>query len=151
MKDFGVVDYSKNKTPPGYKCSKCAATGVKLWRDYQTFLHHQSLLCLNCACREQKQIRTPTEDGRALYTDEVIHWCRSADMSPTCWVGYDPAMGIPPDAVETKSERQRTVQIGWRVPAIPTEDGDTFWGYTSVPQAGCDWWAKLPFFPPQGA
>jgi len=35
-------------------------------------------------------------------------------------------------------------QIGWRIPAVPTEDGLTFWGYTSVPQTGCDWWSNLP-------
>lgn len=34
--------------------------------------------------------------------------------------------------------------IGWLVPAIPTEEGDTFWGYTSVPQPGVDWWKRLP-------
>lgn len=35
-------------------------------------------------------------------------------------------------------------QIGWLVPAVPTEENDTFWGYTSVPQAGVDWWKRLP-------
>ena len=39
---------------------------------------------------------------------------------------------------------QKTDQIGWRVPAVPTEEGDTFWGYTSVPQRGVDWWRRLP-------
>jgi hypothetical protein len=34
-------------------------------------------------------------------------------------------------------------QIGWMVPAVPTEDGYTFWGYTSVPLAGVDWWKSL--------
>lgn len=34
--------------------------------------------------------------------------------------------------------------IGWRVAAVPTEDGTTFWGYTSVPQAGVEWWRRLP-------
>lgn len=145
MKDFGAVDYSKVETPAGYKCSKCGATGVKLWRDYQTFLDHQSLLCLNCACEEQKKTRTPTEDGASLYTDKIHHWYRTATSEPGWWSGYDPAKGVPSDAVETKSERERTDQIGWRVPAVPTEDGDTFWGYTSVPQAGCDWWASLPY------
>jgi hypothetical protein len=145
MKDFGAVDYSKAETPPGYKCSKCGATGVKLWRDYQTFLNHQSLLCLSCACQEQEEIRTPTEDGHSLYTDKIYYWCRSADMAPDHWSGYDPAKGIPSGAVEIKSAREKTDQIGWRVPAVPTEDGDTFWGYTSVPQTGCDWWASLPF------
>lgn len=35
-------------------------------------------------------------------------------------------------------------QIGWMIPAVPTEDGATYWGYGSVPQAGCDWWRRLP-------
>jgi hypothetical protein len=35
-------------------------------------------------------------------------------------------------------------QIGWLVPAVPTQDGTTYWGYTSVPQDGCDWWYGLP-------
>lgn len=35
-------------------------------------------------------------------------------------------------------------QIGWLVPAVPTEDGTTFWGYSSVPDAGVDWWQFLP-------
>lgn len=34
--------------------------------------------------------------------------------------------------------------IGWLVAAVPTEEGDTFWGYTSVPQAGVEWWDRLP-------
>ena len=35
-------------------------------------------------------------------------------------------------------------QIGHLVAAVPTEEGDTYWGYTSVPQAGVDWWNNLP-------
>lgn len=44
-------------------------------------------------------------------------------------------------------------QIGWLVPAVPTElpnadgcipKGETFWGYTSVPGWGVKWWYKLP-------
>lgn len=34
--------------------------------------------------------------------------------------------------------------IGNLVPAIPTEQGDTYWGYTSVPQEGVKWWVRLP-------
>lgn len=37
-------------------------------------------------------------------------------------------------------------QIGWFVPAVPTEEGDTFWGYT--PAEGCVWWQGLPIGPP---
>jgi len=147
MKDFGAIDYSKVETSLGYKCSKCGATGVKLWRYYQTFLDHQTLLCLNCACTEQDKIRTPTEDGVSFYTDKIHHWYRTATMRPDCWSGYNPKEGPPSDVIETRTERERTDQIGWRVPAVPTEDGGTFWGYTSVPQAGCDWWASLPTLP----
>lgn len=33
--------------------------------------------------------------------------------------------------------------IGWRVAAIPTKDGVSFWGYLSVPADGCEWWYRL--------
>lgn len=103
------VDYSKTETPPSYKCGKCQATGCKLWRDYQTFLEHQSLLCATCAGQEQgKNVSDIDADGMR------------------------------------SSHYNRTDQIGWRIPAVPTEENDTFWGYTSVPEAGCEWWRRLP-------
>ena len=34
--------------------------------------------------------------------------------------------------------------IGWRCPAVPCVEGDSYWGYTSVPQPGVDWWKALP-------
>lgn len=34
--------------------------------------------------------------------------------------------------------------IAWHIPAVPTEEGDTFWGYTSVPEMGVRWWQRLP-------
>jgi len=37
--------------------------------------------------------------------------------------------------------------IGWLCAAVPTEEGDTFWGYTSIPDAGCEWWYDLPIRP----
>lgn len=104
------VDYSKIVTPPNYVCGKCGASGVKLWRDYQTFLEHQSLLCATCAAKEQKK-----------------------DISD-----------IDKDGLRNSGHGSRTDQIGWRVPAVPTEENDTYWGYTSVPPAGCEWWRKLP-------
>ncbi len=39
---------------------------------------------------------------------------------------------------------RKTDQIGWRIPAVPTEDGSTFWGYSSVPGAAVVWWKRLP-------
>lgn len=37
-----------------------------------------------------------------------------------------------------------TDQIGSWIPAVPTPDRTSFWGYTSVPQEGVDWWHALP-------
>jgi hypothetical protein len=136
--------YLEGKVPKDYVCGECGASGVKLWRDYNTFLEHQSLRCLPCACHEQGKVRTPTEDGRSLYTDKVHHWYRTATTKPGWWSGYDPKDGPPADAIETRTEREKTDQIGWRVPAVPTEEGDTYWGYTSVPDPGVEWWQNLP-------
>lgn len=114
LSEIGPVDYGKPGAPPGYHCGKCGARGVKLWRDYQTFLDHQSLLCAACACAEQGKTEVvPREGGR--FPGMV-----------SCRPGPDS------DA------------IGWRVPAVPTEDGATFWGYSSVPDDGCRWWYGLP-------
>lgn len=104
--------YLCGTTPANYVCRDCGARGVKLWRDYQTFMDQQSLLCLVCACREQGKVRTPTEDGTSLYTDEVRHWFRTAQTRTGWWQGYDPKVGPPADAIETKSDRERTDQIG---------------------------------------
>jgi hypothetical protein len=37
-----------------------------------------------------------------------------------------------------------TDAIGWLVPAVPTIENDTFWGYTSVPEDRVNWWRALP-------
>ena len=40
-------------------------------------------------------------------------------------------------------EGMRHDSIGWLVPAVPTEDGESYWGYSSVPDEGVDWWRAL--------
>lgn len=40
--------------------------------------------------------------------------------------------------------------IGWLVAAVPTEDGTSYWGYTSVPDEGVKWWDELPLISPAG-
>ncbi len=42
------------------------------------------------------------------------------------------------------TEYGRTDQIGTFIPAVPTEDQMSFWGYNSVPDKGCRWWRALP-------
>lgn len=41
--------YSDGKTPNGYRCDVCGATGVRLYRRYQSFLENQKLHCTCCA------------------------------------------------------------------------------------------------------
>lgn len=51
------------------------------------------------------------------------------------------------DESGTHTDREmahRTDQIGGYVPAVPDEEGVGFWGYTSVPEAGVNWWRRLP-------
>lgn len=79
----------------GYKCSDCGAEGVRLWREYQTFLDRQKLRCRTCSEKhEEKELRGD--------------------------------------------------QIGWLIPAVPSPDGKTFWGYMSIPMSASKWWRSLP-------
>ena len=103
------IDYSSAVTPSSYVCGGCGKSGVKLWRDFEAFLDHQTLSCVDCA-----------------------GWTSNIDTS---MIGDD---GKRP------SRFGYTDQIGWHIPAIPTTENDTFWGYSSVPQDGCDWWDRLP-------
>ncbi|MCJ7792802.1 MAG: hypothetical protein MUP45_02395 [Candidatus Marinimicrobia bacterium] len=102
------VDYSKAKTPSGYICAHCGATGIKLWRGYATV--PVTLLCAGCAATEEKKnIDDIDADGKR--TDEL---------------------------------GQRTDQIGGCIPAVPDEKSVGYWGYTSIPEAGGQWWRRLP-------
>lgn len=107
------VNYATTKTPSNYVCGCCGATGVKLWREYQTFLNNQSLLCITCSGDEQKK-DVSSGDAQGFIQSEVAG---------------------------------KTDQIGWRIPAVPTKENDTYWGYTSVPPEAVDWWRALPTFP----
>lgn len=120
-KPMGSVDYTSSVPPAQYHCGKCGVLGVKLWRDYNTFLDHQSLLCADCACTEQ--------NSRA---DKVFA------VEPRA----DGGVEVRIDAGEEYQDYGD--QIGWRIPAVPTADGSTFWGYTSVPADGVSWWKRLP-------
>lgn len=115
------VDYATTKTPASYACTTCGRNGVKLWRDYQTFLNHQTLSCVDCACAAQNP---PIDSALIDETGSHDHVFTDND---------DKTVNLGP-----------TDTIGWLVPAVPTAENDTFWGYTSVPQNGCDWWDRLP-------
>ncbi len=132
--EFPPFSYSDSVIPPQYHCGKCGAAGVKLWRDYNTFIEYQSLLsllCGACACAEQtgrgkSYTVRQDETGRVAVTTTY-----DPDKEPTLYKYYG-GLDVGGD------------QIGWRVPAVPTEDGNGFWGYSSVPERGVAWWNRLP-------
>jgi hypothetical protein len=93
----------------------CGIRGVKLWRQYQTFLNHIKLLCANCAWENQKE---------------------NIDSHET----------KPDEKGMREGKYQRTDQIGWLIPAIPTKENDTFWGYSSAPEDRVIWWTNLPTY-----
>lgn len=56
-----------------------------------------------------------------------------------------PCLGFEADA---KGKRKglfgETDQFFDWVPAVPTKEGNAYWGYTSVPDEGVAWWRSLP-------
>lgn len=99
--------------PAGYACRSCGAHGVKLWREHNTSADYVTLACFDCASAEQ------VAKGRGAPTSLDGGGRMFDDVSP------------------------RSDQFWGRVPAVPTEDGETFWGYTSVPDDGVKWWKNL--------
>ncbi len=53
---------------------------------------------------------------------------------------------IDNDGMRT-GEYGKTDQIGWYIPAVPTEEVGGYWGYTSVPGPAVQWWKELPSLP----
>lgn len=55
---------------------------------------------------------------------------------------------ISPDQIDSNGtvadiDGLRSYSIGWHVPAILTEEEDSYWGYTSVPEDRIEWWRGL--------
>jgi hypothetical protein len=51
---------------------------------------------------------------------------------------------------EFNPETYKSTTIGWLVPAVPTPEWNTYWGYSSIPEEGLTWWRYLPSTPEQG-
>lgn len=112
-----AVDYSTSTTPPQYVCGNCGASGVKLWREYQNPTIR--LLCAAC---------TAVDQGVDI-----------SSMAPDGTFDYDVSDG--------EGVIHRTDAIAWFTPAVPDEEGGSYWGRTSVPAAGVAWWERLPNAP----
>jgi hypothetical protein len=100
-----------------YKCGACGASGCKLWREYGTY-SAIILRCAPCAAKEQKRDISSIDENGMRLTPEYD------------WAGD-----------------RRSDQIGWYIPAVMTEEGDGYWGYTSVPPDSVEAWRKLPTLP----
>lgn len=50
------VNYASSVTPADYKCDNCGATGVKLWREYETCANYTVLQCADCAEISQQKL-----------------------------------------------------------------------------------------------
>ncbi len=112
--NLGPVDYLSLACPDGYRCTECDAHGVKLWREYNTFLSHQTYYCAECAKKRDPSNAAPVDEN-----------------------------GLQDSKHDTKTD-----QVGGAVPAVPTVEGDTYWGYGAIPSAGAAWWRALPTHDP---
>lgn len=82
-------------TPPPerYRCTGCGASGVKLWREYQTLPSATALLCAPCACKAQGKPDTVGPDGRRCdevfgdRTDQIGWMVPAVPVDDTFW-GY---------------------------------------------------------------
>ena len=104
--------------------------------DYASKIPPIKYACKTCGatgCKLWREYQTFL-NHQVLYCCDCAGKAQKRDISSISDDGkiYDRVIGIGCD------------QIGWLVPAVPTVEGDTFWGYTSVPQSGVEWWKRLP-------
>lgn len=121
VKKSDLVNYASGKTPKKYKCAACKITGIKLWREYQTF--SPQLLCAECAIKDQADPKASSSFSKLAAAGKVV---------------------VDAEGKHVDQHGDRSDQIGWYVPAVPDEEGAGYWGYTSVPQNGVNWWKQLP-------
>lgn len=113
------VNYSKQEVSQDYYCEHCKAKGLKLWRLYNTCAISATLLCASCMVKDQSKWNETVRENIAarIYNNVGYYIDKNGRKTDQCW-SY--------------------------VPAVPCENIDTFWGYTSIPSEGYEWWQKLP-------
>lgn len=100
-----------------YSCDDCGSSGLKLWRDYNAFLNHQTLTCVPCLMKSFD----PSKDRSELDEYRVLD-----DSGNFTFSGG--------------------TEINGKIPAMLTEEGDTFYGFTSVSDASYRSWCALPTY-----
>lgn len=97
-----------------------------------------SYACGNCGARECKLWR----EYNVMASHQTLRCAPCALAAQAGGKG-----SVDADGRRIDRDGDRSDQIGWLVPAVPTEDGKTFWGYSSVPDDGVAWWRRLPSYP----
>lgn len=104
------------ETTVDYSCGACKARGVKLWRGVH-------------GCKM---------DGHELL-------CAACVAPPGTFVDDDgKRVNEYTGLFNTGLPDRPTVCVGRGLPAIPVDD--TFYGHTSVPPEGFEWWRTLPTY-----
>jgi hypothetical protein len=83
---------------------KCGAAGVKLWREYNTFLTNQTLLCADCLCQVERVDPLHIRADGKTWDSRVQQWLDSVNcMVPavptddgTFWAYF----AVPQDRVD---------------------------------------------------
>lgn len=104
--------------------------------DYTTQAVPAGYLCAQCGATHCKLWRQYNTFGPDLLCAECAAGDQAVDISDMDSDGRYPSTLLP--------GHHRIDQIGWLIPAVPTEEGGAYWGYTSVPELGCAWWRRLP-------
>jgi hypothetical protein len=115
---FGRIDYDAHTVPDNYRCTSCGAHGVKLWRQYPC-VDDSELECSVCVGQSQ-HVDVSTIDADGLIKTDIGHSNQIGQSSP---------------------------DSPGRVPAVPTADGSTYWGYPKIPDKALAWWRRLPTQP----
>lgn len=100
-----------------YSCDNCGSSGLKLWRDYNAFLSHQTLTCVPCLMKSFD----PSKDRSELDEYRVLD-----DSGNFTFSGG--------------------TEINGKIPAVLTEDGTTFYGFTSGSDTAYRTWYSLPTY-----
>lgn len=114
-----IVDYATGWVGDEYKCIDCGVHGIKLWRIAACSCIQ--LRCIDCVGKKDNiDVSDVDENGTILDPDFLIRTDQIGSM-----------LSAIPDEFKIYYGSSTIPHISW-------------WQYTCVPQAGIDWWEKLP-------
>lgn len=94
--------------PPGYRCAECKVTGVKLWRQGNTFGPITDLLCVDCV--EKREGVTVDLSRRVCCGSHVL--AIPTLRSPGEWWGH---LTVPAEGLAWWNALPLRLEGGWKV------------------------------------